>query len=77
MKVEVLVALSCLTLCDPKDCIACQAPWNSPGKNTGVGCCFVLQGILLTQGSNLCLPHYRQILHHLNPKGSHIFHMYV
>ena len=25
MKVEVLVALSCLTLRDPKDCIACQA----------------------------------------------------
>ena len=25
MKVEVLVTLSCLTLCDPKDCIACQA----------------------------------------------------
>ena len=25
MKAEVLIALSCLTLCDPKDCIACQA----------------------------------------------------
>ena len=33
-------------------------PWDSPGKNTGVGCHFLLQGILLTQGSNqhlLCL----------------------
>ena len=30
-------------------------PWNSPGKNTGVGCHFLLQGIFLTQGSNLSL----------------------
>ena len=27
-------------------------PWNSPGKNTEVGCCFLLQGISATQGSN-------------------------
>ena len=26
--------------------------WNFPGKSTGVGCCFLLQGIFLTQGSN-------------------------
>jgi len=26
-------------------------PWDSPGKNTGVGCHFLLQGIFLTQGS--------------------------
>ena len=26
--------------------------WNSPGKNTGVGCHFLLQGIFPTQGSN-------------------------
>ena len=32
-------------------------PWDSPGKNTGVGCHFLLQGIFLTQGSNpgLCI----------------------
>ena len=30
-------------------------PWDSPGKNTGVGCHFLLQGIFPTQGSNLCL----------------------
>ena len=29
-------------------------PWDSPGKNIGVGCQFLLQGILLTQGLNLC-----------------------
>ena len=36
--------------------VAHQAPrpWNSPGKNTGVGCYFFLQGLFLTQGSNLC-----------------------
>ena len=27
-------------------------PWDSPGKNTGVGCHFLLQGIFLTQASN-------------------------
>ena len=30
-------------------------PWDSPGKNTGVGCHALLQGIFLTQGLNLCL----------------------
>ena len=28
-------------------------PWNSPGKNTTVGCYSLLQGIFLIQGSNL------------------------
>ena len=31
-------------------------PWNVPGKNTGVGCRFLLQGIFPTQGSNPLLP---------------------
>ena len=30
-------------------------PWDSPGKNTGVGCHFLLQGIFPIQGSNSCL----------------------
>ena len=33
-------------------------PWDSPGKDTGVGCHFFLQGIFSTQGQNpsvLCL----------------------
>ena len=30
-------------------------PWGFPGRNTGVGCHFLLQGIFLTQGSNLSL----------------------
>ena len=31
-------------------------PWNSPSKNTGVGCHFLLQGIFPTQGLNPGLP---------------------
>ena len=34
-------------------------PWNFPGKNTGVGCCFLLQGIFPTQGWNLLLLHWQ------------------
>ena len=30
-------------------------PWNSPGKNTGVSCHFLLQEIFPTQGPNLGL----------------------
>ena len=30
-------------------------PWDSPGKNTGVGCHALLQRIFLTWGLNLCL----------------------
>ena len=37
-------------------------PWNSPGKNTGVGCHSLLQGIFPTRGSNLGLRHCKQIL---------------
>ena len=43
-------------------------PWNSPGKNTGVGCHFLLHGIFLTQGSNQGLLHCRQILYRLSPR---------
>ena len=32
-------------------------PWDFPGKSTGVGCHFLLQGIFSTQGSNLRLLH--------------------
>ena len=32
---------------------------DSPGKNTGVGCHALLQGIFLIQGSNLCLLHWQ------------------
>ena len=45
-----------LTLCDPMDYSLPRllSPWDSPGKNTGVSCHALLQGIFLTHGSNLC-----------------------
>ena len=45
-------------------------PWDSPDKNTGVGCHALLQGIFPTQESNACLPYCRQILYHLSHWGS-------
>ena len=42
---------------------------DSPGKNTGVGCHALFQGIFPTQGSNPCLPNCRQILYHLSQQG--------
>ena len=67
----VIVAQSCLTLCDPMH-LACQAPLSVdfPGKNTGVGCHFLLQGIFLTQGSNNSLLHCKQILYPVTHQGS-------
>ena len=43
--------------------------WNSLGQNTGVSSLSLLQRIFPTQGSNLGLLHYRQILHQLSHKG--------
>ena len=45
-------------------------PWDCPGKNTGVGCHFLLQRIFRTQGSNSGLPHCRQTLYRLSHQGS-------
>ena len=42
------------------------SPWNSPGQNTGVGSCSLLQGIFPTQGSNPGLLHCRWILYQLS-----------
>ena len=63
--------------------VACQAPslhGNFPGKNPGVGCHFLLQGVFPTQGSKPCLLHwqadslplshqeswYESVLHHFS-----------
>ena len=52
---------SCLTLVDPMSCSPPgSSAWDSPGKNTGVGCHALLQGIFLTQGWN---PHLSCLLH--------------
>ena len=45
-------------------------PWNSPDLNTGMGSCFLLQGIFLTQRLNPGCPHCRQILYQLSHQGS-------
>ena len=62
---------SCLTLCNPMDCSlpGSSVHEDSLGKNTGVGCQFLLQGIFLTQESNLGLLHCRQILYQLSYEG--------
>ena len=66
-----LVAQSCLTLCHPMDCSppGSYGPWDSPGKNTGVGSHSLLQGIFLTQELNQGFLHCRGILYQLNYQG--------
>ena len=41
-----------------------SCPWDFPGKNTGMGCHFLVQGIVLTQGPNLRLRLGWQVLYH-------------
>ena len=61
----VLVAQLCLTLLQTYGLYPTRllCPWDSPGKNTGVGCHFLLQGIFPTQGLSPGLLHCRQILY--------------
>ena len=67
-----LIAQSCLTLYDPMDCSlqGSSVHGYSPGKNTGVGCHALLQGIFPTQRWNPGLSHCRQILYFLSHQGS-------
>ena len=61
-----------LTLCDPMDCIACQAPLSLGFSRqeywSGLPC--LLQGIFPTQRLNPDLPHCRQILYCLSHQES-------
>ena len=45
---KALVTQLCPTLCDPMDCSppgsSVESPWNSPGKNTGMGSHFLPRG---------------------------------
>ena len=71
--------LSHVRLCNP---MAYSPPGSSvhgesPGKNTGVGCHALLQGILPTQGSNPGLPHCRPILYHLCHQGRELLYVCV
>ena len=66
-----VIAQSCLTLCNPVDC---SLPVSSV---CGISQARILEwvaisfsrGIFLTQGSNLGVLYYRQILYHLSHQG--------
>ena len=66
--------ISVVSLCDPIDWSlpSSSCPWDSPSKNTGVGCHFLLQEIFLTQvifpTQVSCIA--RQIFYHLSHQGS-------
>ena len=66
VKVKMKV-LSCVWFFATPWTVACQAPpsMDFPGKNTGMDCHFLLQGIFPTQG----LPHCRQTLYSLSHQG--------
>ena len=77
-----LVAESCLTLLWPHWTLPTRllCPWDFPGKNTAVGCHFLLQGTFPTQGSNLRL--FRLLLWQasslpLSHRGSSLMGIYV
>ena len=67
-----LVTQLCPTLCNPMDCSPPGSPvhGDSPGKNTGVRCHALLQGIFPTQRCNPGLLYWRQILYQLSHQGS-------
>ena len=72
--------LSCSVLSDSANpwTVALQAPpsMGFSGKNTGVGCHFLLQGIFSTQGSNPGLLHCMRILYH-EPLGKDLMHIKI
>ena len=55
---------SCPTLCNPIDWTMqptrLRRPWNSPGKNTGVGCHFLLQYMKVKSESEVKLTHWKR-----------------
>ena len=71
-QVLMLVAQSCLTLCNPMDCSPPGSSVHgiSQARITGMGGHSLLQGIFPTQGSNPHLLHCRQIHYRLSDQGS-------
>ena len=61
IRARACVAELCLILCDPMDCVLSRLlrPWDSPGKDIGVGYHALLQGLILAQGSNPHLLHWQ------------------
>ena len=66
---HVLVTQSYLTFCDPWT-VPCQAPLSMGFSRQEYWSHSLLQGIFLTQESNPCLSHRRQILYCLSHQGS-------
>ena len=67
-----LVTQLCPTPWNPMDCSlpGTSVHWDSPGRNIGMSCHALLQGIFPTNGSNLGLLHWRRILYHLSHQES-------
>ena len=68
---DCVCALSHPVMSDSANPMDCSPPGfsvhgDSPGKNIGVGCHALLQGIFPTHGLNPGLPHCRRILHGLS-----------
>ena len=64
-------SVSCSLICDSLRPHGLQptrlcCPWDIPGKNIGVGCYFLLQGIFPAKGLNPGLLHCKQIIYHLS-----------
>ena len=72
------------TLFDPMNCSLPRllCPRDFPGKNTGVGCHFLLQRIFLTQGWNPCLWYHQHwqvkffFFYHCTTWEAHLYQCY-
>ena len=73
--VAVVVAKLCLTLLQPHGLWPAWLPcsWGFSGKDTGVGCHFLLQGIFPTQGSSPRFPAWTGRFFTTEPPGKHYF----
>ena len=61
---------ACSVVSNPLGPHGLYSPWNSPGQNTRVGSCSLLQGMFPTQESNPGLPYCKWILYQLSHLGS-------
>ena len=78
LRLCVVVAQLCSTLRDPWTVAhRLLCPWNSSGKNPGVGCHLLLQGIFPSQGWNLHLRQWQADSLPLSHRGSHLFNINV
>ena len=73
--IRLCCCFSCSAVSDSLRPIDCSPPGSSAhgdssGKNIGVGCHSLLQGIFLTQGLKPVLLHCKQILYHLSHQGN-------